>query len=177
MWTVGESLSTQLFEHYNGRHWSVVVGPKVDATVISLNGVAVNRREAWAVGWYSRSSTLDGQKYTFTEHWNGKVWRVVKSPNSGDPSDQLNAVASTASGVVSVGQGGPMQDPAAHSLILLKRSKPWSMLNVPTINRATRQLLAGTAAGAGGVVWAVGSYSVGRIGGFNGTLVEEGFGC
>ena len=45
----------------------------------SLSGVAaISTKNVWAVGTYVNSNEV---YQTLIEHWNGKAWSVVKSPN------------------------------------------------------------------------------------------------
>lgn len=89
VWTVGSLVSGKnvtktLTEHWNGKAWSVVASPSpgVGFSGSVLNGVtAIATNDVWAVGAYYSSSS-NTSRSTLTEHWNGKQWSVVKSPNS-----------------------------------------------------------------------------------------------
>jgi hypothetical protein len=53
-----------------------------------LNGVVIlGRCDVWAVG-----QTEDPGQLTLIEHWNGKAWRQVTSPNPGS-NNKLNDVS------------------------------------------------------------------------------------
>src|SRR5436190_12166876 len=92
VWAVGlysDSGARQtLAEHWNGKSWSMVSGPNVGTNDNNFNGVAaVSANDVWAVGLYSQVS---GANRTLAEHWNGKSWSVVSSPNPGASMNQLN---------------------------------------------------------------------------------------
>lgn len=69
-----------LIAHWDGKIWSVVPSPDLHA---NLNGTeladiaALTPDNVWAVG--STSSTEQGQ-LALIEHWDGKTWSVVPSP-------------------------------------------------------------------------------------------------
>src|SRR5579859_6470269 len=73
--------------------WQAISNPNPSTSTWSLlNGIAaISASDVWAVG----GSTLPGSNVgqTLTEHWNGKHWNVVPSPNEGTASNQLSSVA------------------------------------------------------------------------------------
>ena len=71
-------------EHWNGARFSQVRLPLPAGTKGALlDGVsAVSRTDAWAVGY---SAPTSGPAVTLVEHWNGRAWSVVPSP---DPATQ-----------------------------------------------------------------------------------------
>jgi hypothetical protein len=73
-----------LIEHWNGSVWKQVASPNVGGARIQnrlLGVAAVSRRNAWAVGSYvSASGTAGG---ALIEHWNGRAWKIAKSPKLG----------------------------------------------------------------------------------------------
>jgi len=52
--------------------------------------VALSATNAWAVGYFQQANR---SQRTLTEHWNGKNWKVVNSPNIGTDNNDLNALA------------------------------------------------------------------------------------
>ena len=101
VWAAGDDTDTEgpsagfspLFEHWNGTAWSVVAGP-MRGTSDFVNAIAaVSASDIWAVGNYRASLGPYGPYFTFIEHWNGKSWNKVKSPNPGTGYDDLLAVA------------------------------------------------------------------------------------
>ena len=97
IWAVGTLLSgvtdtqaSTLAEHWNGSSWSVVPSPDPGRFGNSLASVAVlSADDVWAVGSYYY--TKFGTK-TLIEHWNGRAWHVVSSPDL-DIDDGLASVS------------------------------------------------------------------------------------
>jgi hypothetical protein len=90
-WAVGDSsdgsTAQTLAEHWNGRSWKIVPTPTPDGDD-QLNSIAaVSAKNAWAVGMTNPSSCypLCG---TLIEHWNGRTWSVVPSPDP--PAEYLD---------------------------------------------------------------------------------------
>lgn len=68
-----------LIEYWDGTKWSVVSTPSVGANDMLSGGiVALSDNNAWAVGKYTYGQ---GDDETLVEHWNGKTWSLVSSPN------------------------------------------------------------------------------------------------
>src|SRR5262249_58077463 len=94
-WAVGGysngSEQKTLIEHFNGRSWKQVPSPSPGGTHDSyLFGVtALSSSNAWAVGGYVLGTT----EQTLIEHWNGRAWKRVASPNPGG-STQINDLGS-----------------------------------------------------------------------------------
>jgi hypothetical protein len=83
-YTVTGSTFLSLTEHWDGTQWTIVDSPNPpDSQNSYLYGVDVlSTRDAWAVGYY-----LSGSNYhPFTEHWNGKKWKLVNTPDPGGSS-------------------------------------------------------------------------------------------
>jgi hypothetical protein len=71
--------SKTLIEHWNGKSWRQQTSPSPGGTEGSYLHAfgAISSADAWAVGSYlSGASDL-----TLIEHWNGKAWRHIPSPN------------------------------------------------------------------------------------------------
>jgi hypothetical protein len=85
-WAVGSyyngSVGRTLIEHWNGTTWSIVTSPNTSATQGNgLSGVTCSSAsDCWAVGLYNISSVDVDQ--TLIEHWNGRAWSIVNSPNT-----------------------------------------------------------------------------------------------
>jgi hypothetical protein len=85
-----------LTEHWNGSHWRIIAspnpaGPGADNELDAV--AATSRFNAWAVGQFWNGANWQPQ----IQHWNGKAWRVIKTP---DPSghaarDSLSGVTAT----------------------------------------------------------------------------------
>jgi hypothetical protein len=157
VWAVGSDeagLSRRtLVMHWDGTTWSIVPSPNVTGRDSVLNGVvAVSADDTWAVG-----SALDEQftGHTLVQHWDGRSWSIIRSPNpsdSGVGSNLLAVTADTASDVWAVGdydQG----DWVMHPLAQRWDGRSWQTVDTPTA--ADGALLSSVATRAG-LVWAVG---------------------
>lgn len=93
VWAVGGSISSSgyaqsLTENWNGSMWNVVNSPNIvpAETLIGFTGVAVvSADDIWAVGYYF-NTIYNSTEHAMIEHWNGKQWSVISSPQP-----QLNA--------------------------------------------------------------------------------------
>src|SRR5216683_1259674 len=99
IWAVGTFKNSTgglpLIEHWDGEQWSIVASPNPTGSSFTfLNGVTeVSAHNVWAVGGYFTSVGSMVFQKTLIEHWNGKQWSIVPSPNvSGSTSDILNGV-------------------------------------------------------------------------------------
>lgn len=121
-WVVGQYGPTTRFltliGHWNGVRWTHVPSPNPGALDNDLLGVAAtSARDAWAVGYYVTSQHLTR---TLIEHWNGKTWKRLPSPDPGGShaTSILQAVAaSSASNAWAVGyyfKSGKAQPLLAH---------------------------------------------------------------
>jgi hypothetical protein len=122
--------------------WSVV--PSVDPNPLNNSFTAVaalSPSDVWAVGWTSSGP--------LTEHWNGKVWKVVANPVPAGGS--LNGIfAVSARDIWAV--GSVFSNNARHTLIEHWNGSAWKVVPSPaagTLNAVT--------AAAANEVWAVGS--------------------
>jgi hypothetical protein len=95
VWAVGASGTTNaLIEHWNGKSWSTFKNPGSSINGTLLTGVAeLSSGNIWAVGYTTNNSNVE---QTFIEHWNGKKWSVMHSPNAGKANNELSAVAGIA---------------------------------------------------------------------------------
>jgi hypothetical protein len=89
-----------LIERWNGRAWKLFPSPSAPGSQGDLEGVtATGASDAWAVGFSAGKSPEDPATSTLTEHWNGRVWKRVPSPNPGGSEcchgedNALNAVS------------------------------------------------------------------------------------
>jgi hypothetical protein len=79
------------------------VGGKADG--VHLGVAVVSQRDAWAVGSYVSSPSVD-KPLALVLHWNGSSWRQVAVPHYGPKGspDLLTAVSASSSGnVIAVG--------------------------------------------------------------------------
>jgi hypothetical protein len=169
-WAVGVrsrgSGGKTLIEHWNGTRWGVVPSPSPRPArsrrpyAILQAVTAISATNVWAAGY--SGAVRSPVTRTLIEHWDGRRWRIVRSPNvrsaggvvndilfsiSGDRPDDVWAVGSW--GSIPGGYGGK----GDHTLALHWDGHHWSRGATPAIAR--RALLSGVIAGAGRA-WAVG---------------------
>ncbi len=117
-----------------------------------LHGVAtVSSSDVWAVGSYYNGTA--GQ--TLAEHWDGTVWNIVPSPNSGSNGSALSEVAVvSANDVWAVGSyfNGNFDN---QTLVEHWNGSAWSVVPSPNVGIDD---LYGVAAVSSSDVWAVGYY-------------------
>src|SRR5579872_5342544 len=125
----------------------------------NLLGVsAVSTTDAWAVGYKCSNADCSEPNLTYStliDHWNGKTWSTVASPDSG-PSDQLtgvSAVSATDAWAVGTWDAYGVN---AHALFLHWNGKKWS--KVPSPSPVGRALFAVSTTSATNA-WAVGQYT------------------
>jgi hypothetical protein len=160
-----------LIEHWNGARWTVAPGPDPGgaAGVTTLFGVtAVSAQNIWAVGYYGQTSG----NQTLVEHWNGSVWAVVPSPESG----LLTGVAaSSRRNAWAVGYYWPEQPTVPNTLVEHWNGATWKV--VPSPDRpgpGDPNLLTGAAVTSARNAWAVGYYANAPLGeGAEQTLIEH----
>ncbi len=160
VWAVGDYGSSTvgfeqtLIEHWNGWNWSIVSSPNVSKSDNYLTGVAaVSVSDMWAVGAYNSFSSPE---QTLIEHWNGKNWSIVPSPNPGSSGNSLNAVAVVSSSDVwAVGQ---YSTGVIGNGILIEHWNGTSWNVVPSPNVDNNGNLYSIVAVSASNVWAVGEY-------------------
>jgi hypothetical protein len=168
-WAVGVHLGgggKTLIEHWDGTRWRVVPSPSPPAApghrrYAILHAVTtISPTDVWAAGYSGGVGSAVTR--TLIEHWNGRRWTIVPSPNvrsargvtndilfsiSGSRRDDVWAVGSW--GSVPGGYGGK----GDHTLALHWEGRRWTRIATPAVDR--RGLLSGVVARAGRA-WAVG---------------------
>jgi hypothetical protein len=169
IWAVG-GIAQPSVEHWNGVRWSVVRSPNpgTNSGENVLNSVtAVAANNVWAVGYYA-SATNPYQ--TLIEHWNGKIWSVVASPNVPDTHDYLTSVqAVSANDIWAVGSSFTL-DSVGQTLVEHWNGKQWSIISSPNTS-GTLSGLSGVAVVSSTNVWAVGYSFTGN--GTGPTVIEH----
>jgi hypothetical protein len=167
-WAVGShdlgAGSRTFIEHWNGSGWKVMPSPNPATgpfTTDTLGGVvALSRTNAWAFGFYEKTTT---SFRTLIEHWNGVRWSVIPSPNSGTGENTLAAaVALTSTDIWAVGYRQDTTSPvfsARRTLVERWRGTRWRIVPSPDVG-AGDNFLFGVAAASATQAWAVGSDSV-----------------
>jgi len=91
--SLGPAPNRIILQHWNGKSWAMVTSPNPgSATNVLYSVAATSATNAWAVGSYAGATTADR---TLIEHWNGKTWAIVSSPNPGSNGNNLFGVAAT----------------------------------------------------------------------------------
>jgi hypothetical protein len=94
----GESVSRDVFEHWDGRRWTIVPSPQDESTtgtsaMQDLSAVASN--DVWAVGGRVNGFGEVGRAGgALVEHWDGRTWSGVTSPLGDAPLTQVGALNS-----------------------------------------------------------------------------------
>ena len=164
-YAIGNSAATAVgsLAHWNGTAWSPVTLPlpagansNTTLNAISAHGAG----DVWIVGTFLDSA--NGRNETFSEHFNGTAWRVVRMPPVKSPNRnaffQFNAVkANSPSDVWAVGDRGVIDVPSSQkTLIEHFNGTAWSI--VPSPSPGSIDVLSGvTTSNASNNVWAVGA--------------------
>jgi hypothetical protein len=163
IWTVGNYTNNSgtnqtLIEHWNGTTWKIVPSPNSGTTPNNLWGVAaVSATNIWAVG--SDGAPASPPTQTLIEHWNGKHWKVVASPNMGTAHNSLSGVtAVSATNIWTVGayenSNGPGQ-----TLIENWNGSAWKVVPSPNVGTSDNGLSSVAAVSASNL-WAIGGYAI-----------------
>jgi hypothetical protein len=152
-WGVGVAVDDKynahsLIETWDGAAWHVTPSPCLNSQRDMLfSASAVSDRDVWAVGTQQDRA---GRFSTLVEHWDGRAWTVVPSPDPGAAGNQLFGVATD--GPTSVWAVGQRNDASAdRPLVEHWDGHRWSVV----ATGAGGGLLDGVAV-KGGQVWAVG---------------------
>jgi hypothetical protein len=158
----GESVSRDVFGHWNGKAWSVVSSPQ-DESLTGTSAMqdisAAGPNDAWAVGGrirgFSEAGTGAG---ALVQHWDGQGWTRTAPPEGDAPLLRVAALSDDSVWVVrgggsfrSVGSYGSFTN---GSQVLVWDGQTWnSSLREPRVE------IAGITAIADNDVWVVGSDS------------------
>jgi hypothetical protein len=137
IWAVGSLLPSPnatimhtLAEHYDGKRWAAVRTPRVGTEASSLYGVAaLPDGTAWSVGIRTQNSGHTSR--SLAEHWDGRAWTVVPTPNPGSADDMLYGVTAVSDSDVWAVGGYSGADNAFHPLLEHWDGHSWSVAAVP----------------------------------------------
>jgi hypothetical protein len=159
-WAVGSTAgdpatytSTTLVEHWTGSAWSVVPSPSPSQDPLyganQLNDVRVFApNDVWAAGW----QWVPSGSAPLVERWDGRRWRVSKTPNTGDK--ELQALDGTSSSDIwAVGHTLSVSE-GHQSLAMHWNGRSWTV--VPTPNLPFDNYLNDVAVVSTRDAWAVG---------------------
>jgi hypothetical protein len=125
--------STTLVEHWTGSAWSVVPSPNPSTDPLyganQLNDVrAFAPNDVWAAGW----QWVPSGSAPLIERWDGRRWRVSKTPNTG--FKELHALDGTSSrDIWAVGFGRTFSD-GTQSLIMHWNGSTWAVVPTPKLS-------------------------------------------
>jgi hypothetical protein len=160
-WNFGARIYQPLIERWNGHKWSVAQAslPGRSSSPGLLNDVsALSATYAWAVG----RTTPGVDARTLIEHWNGKAWKVVPSPNiAGAPSALESVTATSASNAWAVGEYTVRS--VSKALIEHWNGRAWRRVPDGTASGVSG-LLHSVAATSSSDAWAVGTAITGNTG-------------
>ena len=173
-WAVGSAFTaedgsvTTLALHWDGKRWTRVKTDVTGVTMPSLVGVdGTSHRDVWAVGWSHRFDDDLMRVMTHIEHWDGRRWERVPSPNRGSvvPNGAFRDVdARTRSDAWAVGSHmrshGGDHDEAAYTARW--DGTRWTEVPVPAAHGEATSLL-GVAAVSKHEAWAVGRWQNGEL--------------
>jgi hypothetical protein len=156
-WAVGERLNASyqdraLIEVWNGRKWSIANVPQPGSVRDMMFGAsALSPSNVWVVGDQEGG---DNVFETLAEHWNGRTWSVVPTPDPGSTGNHLYAVdAVSPDNVWAVGQQLGQQAPD-QGLIEHWNGRQWQVVPLPPSGSAN--VLFDGLTIADGQVWVVG---------------------
>jgi hypothetical protein len=158
VWAVGYSSTfgtpQALVEHWDGSRWRTAPAPVVTGGAQLAAVAAVGADDVWAVGLQAVGAPGPATG-TLVMHWDGAAWDVVPSPNVGDRSNVLNAVAVAAPD--DVWAVGTARDTGGlyRTLIAHWDGATWRI--VPSPNAAGENQLQAVAAVSRADVWATGA--------------------
>lgn len=167
VWAVGGGL---FIEHWNGSAWRRSKAPSpAGATSAGLAGVvARSPSNAWAVGSYYKQVGAGQAEQTLILHWNGRAWKIQKTPNpGGSTANTANGLSSvTATSAKNAWAVGNFFDYGAsqyRALMLHWNGTAWKVQPSKSTPDYYNQLL-GISAASPSSVWAVGYHAASIMG-------------
>ena len=142
VWAVGSvALGATFIEHFDGTSWSVVPSSGPGNGQKNLFGVtAIAPNDAWAVGFFVEVLNQDRPQKTLIEHWDGKSWKVVPSPNVGGQNSQTisnqlrGVIAVSANDVWAFGDTDAFGPSKITNLVLHWNGTVWAIVPAPSPN-------------------------------------------
>jgi hypothetical protein len=165
-WAIARGKETDLHAqgaHYNGA-WNFHDTPVMGSGSSPFNAIAaVKRDDIWGIGnWF------DGSYFqSLAEHWNGRTWTIVPSPDyggnegSGDNTVMLGAAAVNASDVWAVGAYFNFQNFQTYTMQW--NGLVWAAVASPNWGTGDNALFAASTIPGSSDVWVVGYHYVSTI--------------
>lgn len=147
-----------LTEHWDGSSWTRVPSPNYGSgnnRLYDVSGVASD--DVWAVGL---AFTEGLSRRTMAQHWDGKEWKLVPTPDPQPESNSLRGVSMVSS---SLAWAGGSQFPNAVQQTMAAKWDGSKWTAVPTENTGRLDGFADISAIPEGDVWAVGSAQQGQF--------------
>jgi hypothetical protein len=136
-WDLVAGTKVTLVESWGGSSWSVVPSPNQGSDTNTLAGVScIAPTSCVAVGSYFSDSLFRFQ--TLVESWNGVVWSVVPSPDTGTGTNALSAVSCLA-GLRCTAVGFSF-DPTEQTLVESGSGSTWTAVPSPDQGTGANQL-------------------------------------
>ncbi len=162
VWAVGyytdnNNVDHPLIEHWNGTGWGVVQSPTTQPqTNTHLVGVAASSaNDVWAVGYYEANY----QSTTLVEHWDGKQWSIISSPNIQQENTLAGVVVVSANDVRAVGYTQTTFNVGTYQTLVEQwNGSSWSVVASPSTPATNYQFFGATLVPGTSTVWAVGDY-------------------
>jgi hypothetical protein len=171
IWVVGAQSSDAgnsyqtLVERWNGTQWNVVPSPSPGSPLNDLQGItAISADDAWTVGQYTGRTFVN---QTLGEHWDGKSWKVVPTPDINPAGNDLSDVTALA-GTDVWAVGSYFKSGIAQTLVEHWDGKRWRI--VPSPNPGTQWDELHKMTKIGHTLWSVGYFENANIAR---TLVES----
>ncbi len=153
-WAVGQSLpqGKTVAEHWDGHAWSVVATPNASPASNDLVGVSCSSpHDCWAVG--EANVGFSSQDRTLAEHWNGRSWSIVPTPNLDPDNDNtlwsVTCPRSRLCWAVGWSNGKTLEIPG-HTEIMRWTGRAWSLVTSPDPSATENSELRGVACGGRG---------------------------
>jgi hypothetical protein len=162
VWAVGRYLQSDdprdgnnLVLHWDGAAWALVPSTPGSRNLDGLFSVSpISAEDVWAVG---RWRTADFTPRTLAEHWDGRAWSIVSTPNLGQGLNDLFGVAAiSSSDVWAVGEQDAPPGMPRLGLIQHWNGTAWRLVKHPNPSHTGDNDLNAVDATAGGETWAVG---------------------
>jgi len=160
VWAVGfftddNFIAHTLIEHCDSFSCSVVPSPDNGINGSYLQSVtATSYNDVWAVGYYVDENQVN---QTLVEHWDGKSWAIVTSPNRGTGGSQLNGIAALSpTDIWAVGYSG--QGNGVVTLIEHWNGSAWNIVDSPNPGTSGNYLQGASTVYDNSTVWVVGYY-------------------
>lgn len=152
VWVIGSTIL-----HWDGASWSIVDSPRPpSSSFASISASGPN--DVWIAG--TRAGRMLGAHTrgtaTFVEHWDGRFWSIVPTPNPSDRHDFLKGIVALSPNDAWAAGYSELRSDHDYTLTLHWDGTAWTA--VPSPNRGNLNVLWGVGTDGAGGVWAVGHY-------------------